>query len=134
MSITRRKCTKFFCFFFLVFDPQHLEYDDNDDYAHGDEERDRNLRPHLGLDLSNLFIPLVNFMKFTGKSLESLFTLLENQANLLLGRKPSRDGSLSVSIVIIISWLVMGMVVYALAQYSTLRRIRQENCFVLYIF
>ena len=90
MSITRRKCTKFFCFFFLVFDPQHLEYDDNDDYAHGDEERDRNLRPHLGLDLSNLFIPLVNFMKFTGKSLESLFTLLENQANLLLGKREER--------------------------------------------
>ena len=26
-------------------------------------------------------------MKFTGKSLESLFTLLENQANLLLGKR-----------------------------------------------
>ena len=47
--------------------------------------------------------------------------------HLITGRKPTRDGSLSVSIVIIISWLVMGMVVYALAQYSTLRRIRQEE-------
>ena len=29
-------------------------------------------------------------MKFTGKSLESLFTLLENQANLLLGKREER--------------------------------------------
>ena len=43
------------------------------------------------------------------------------------GRKVNQNGSISVTIVIIISWLVMGMVVFALAQYSTLRRISQEE-------
>lgn len=37
------------------------------------------------------------------------------------GRK-SREGSISVTIVIIISWLVIGLVVYALAQFAILRR------------
>ena len=68
----------------IVFDAEHLEYDDNDDYAR-DHETEYS-RPRLGLDLSNLFTPIVNFMKFLGKSLESVFTLLEKQANLLLGK------------------------------------------------
>ena len=46
---------------------------------------------------------------------------------LIAGRKVNQNGSISVTIVIIISWLVMGMVVFALAQYSTLRRISQEE-------
>lgn len=37
------------------------------------------------------------------------------------GRK-GREGSISVTIVIIISWLVIGLVVYALAQFAILRR------------
>ena len=45
----------------------------------------------------------------------------------IAGRKVNQNGSVSVTIVIIISWLVMGMVVFALAQYSTLRRISQEE-------
>lgn len=42
------------------------------------------------------------------------------------GRK-GREGSLSVTIVIIISWLVIGLVVYALAQFAMLRRLREEE-------
>jgi hypothetical protein len=70
----------------IVFDPQHLQYDDNDEYS--DEEVDEQTaskRPHLGLDLSTIFVPLMNFIKFSAKSFESLFKLLEKQANLLLG-------------------------------------------------
>ena len=68
----------------IVFDADHLEYDDNDDYA--DDEAEAYERPQLGLDLSSLFLPIINFMKLTGKSFEAVFTLLEKQANLLLGK------------------------------------------------
>lgn len=36
-------------------------------------------------------------------------------------------GSVSVTIVIIVSWLVIGLVVYALAQFAILRQMRQEE-------
>merc|ERR1719232_295558 len=75
----------------IVFDAQHLEHDDNDDYS-DDVEEDSFQRPHLGLDLSTMFVPIVNFLKLTAKSLEAIFSLLERQANLLLGRK-GREGS-----------------------------------------
>ena len=93
-----------------------------------DEDQDPyQSRPKLGLDLSSLFLPIGNFLKLTAKSLETMFSLLEKQANLLLGRKIGREGSISVTIVIIISWLVMGLVVYAFAQFAILRRIRDEE-------
>ena len=68
----------------IVFDAEHLEHDDNDDYS--DENDDAYQRPHLGLDLSNLFVPIFNFIKLSSKSLEAIFCLLEKQANLLLGK------------------------------------------------
>ena len=113
----------------IVFDAGHLEHDDNDDYSdQDDEDQDPyHSRPKLGLDLSSLFLPIGNFLKLTAKSLETMFSLLEKQANLLLGRKIGREGSISVTIVIIISWLVMGLVVYAFAQFAILRRIRDEE-------
>ena len=93
-----------------------------------DEDQDPyQSRPKLGLDLSSLFLPIGNFLKLSAKSLETMFSLLEKQANLLLGRKIGREGSISVTIVIIISWLVMGLVVYAFAQFAILRRIRDEE-------
>ena len=67
----------------IVFDAENLNFDDDDDYANADDDAYR--RPQLGLDLSNLFLPLVNFFKLGGKSLETFFSLLEKQANLLLG-------------------------------------------------
>ena len=54
---------------------------DDDD---GDDDAYR--RPQLGLDLSNVFTPLVNFAKLSGKSFETFATMLEKQANLLLGK------------------------------------------------
>ena len=113
----------------IIFDAEHLEHDDNDDYSDhdNDDEDSYQSRPKLGLDLSNLFLPIGNFLKLTAKSLETMFNLLEKQVNLLLGRKIGREGSISVTIVIIISWLVMGLVVYAFAQFAILRRIRDEE-------
>ena len=43
-------------------------------------------------------VSIGNFLKLTAKSLETMFTLLEKQANLLLGRKVAREGSISVTI------------------------------------
>ena len=77
----------------IIFDTQHLEHDDNDDYSDDVEDEDAYQRPHMGLDLSTIFVPLANFLKLTAKSLEAIFNLLEKQANLLLGmhiRKYSR--------------------------------------------
>ena len=68
----------------IVFDAENLNFDDDDDYANADDDAYR--RPQLGLDLSNLFMPLVNFVKLGGKSLETFFSLIEKQANLLLGK------------------------------------------------
>lgn len=68
----------------IVFDPEALEFDDNDDYARDEDEGGR--RPALGLDLSSLFLPVINFVRLTGKSFETFFSLLEKQANLLLGK------------------------------------------------
>jgi hypothetical protein len=46
----------------------------------------------------------------------------------ILGRSDgSKGGSISVTIVIIVSWLVIGLVVYALAQVSILRRMSRED-------
>ena len=112
----------------IVFESEHLGHDDNDDYSDQEDDEDSyQSRPKMGLDLSNLFLPIRNFLKLTAKSLETMFTLLEKQANLLLGRKIGREGSISVTIVIIISWLVIGLVVYAFAQFAVLRRIRDEE-------
>ena len=68
----------------IVFDAENLNFDDDDDYANGDDDAYR--RPQLGLDLSNVFTPLVNFAKLSGKSFETFATMLEKQANLLLGK------------------------------------------------
>ena len=68
----------------IVFDAENLNFDDDDDYANADDDAYR--RPQLGLDLSNLLTPLVNFFKLSGKSFETLFSMLEKQANLLLGK------------------------------------------------
>lgn len=70
----------------IVFDSEHLEHDDNDDYSDDHNDDHAYQRPRLGLDLSTLFVPLFNFFKLTGKSFEALFCLLEKQANLLLGK------------------------------------------------
>lgn len=70
----------------IVFDAEHLEHDDNDDYSDDTDDEQAYQRPRLGLDLSTLFVPLLNFFKLTGKSFEALFYLLEKQANLLLGK------------------------------------------------
>ena len=43
----------------IVFDSEHLEHDDNDDYSDQDDDEDSyQSRPKLGLDLSNLFLPI----------------------------------------------------------------------------
>ncbi len=110
----------------IVFDAEHLQHDDNDDYSDSEEE-DAYQRPKLGLDLSNLFIPLINFLKLTGKSFEALFMILEKQICMLLGRNVGHGGSISVTIVIIISWLVIALVVYALAQFAILRSLNEEE-------
>lgn len=110
----------------IVFDAEHLEHDDNDDYSDDDDMETAYQRPHLGLDLSNLLMPIINFVKFTGRSFSNLFHLLEKQANLLLGRK-GHQGSISVTIVIAVSWLAIGLVVYALAQFAILRRMGEDE-------
>ena len=54
-------CTKvkLFFLFYTVFDSDHLEHDDNDDYSDQDDDEDSyHGRPKLGLDLSNLFLPI----------------------------------------------------------------------------
>ncbi len=112
----------------IILNKDHLAYDDLDEY--GDEEDDEepmNSRPHLGFDLGNIFVPLANFLKFTGKGFSSLFWMLERQANLLLGRGDHPQGHMSTTIVIIISWLVVAIVIYALAQVVTLRRLTEEE-------
>ena len=107
----------------IVFNPESLDYDDDDDYVIGREapERpDRVIPQGGGLDIFNkIFVSLKNFLVFIPKLFSNLSSQLEKQIKLLTtgssGTGIQKEGQMSLLVIVVVSWLIFGLIVALVA-------------------